>query len=147
MKCCPTHACEFQGFRVLGSAPKQWAAMAIFEDKSLTFQAIFGGLSHSICLITSVGEKLKNLEWFFFICTNLHCQLHLEPTQPNSLVGCKMQLYNIRQSSSVSSVRGMDYCLMDQAQTAIPSWRWANFSPTYIAVWEPLPEPMLIYRQ
>ena len=75
--------------RTWANAPKQWAVIAIIDDKSLTFEAVLRGLGGHICF-KSVGQKQKNhFEWVLWHWSSL-CPLNLEPTRSNSLVGCKV---------------------------------------------------------
>ena len=69
------------------STPKQWAVIAIAEDKLLTFET---DLIKWLYLLFKCGLKTKtHFEWVLWYWSSL-CQLNLEPTWPNGLVGCKV---------------------------------------------------------
>ena len=126
----PTHAHEFQGFRVWGkfvfrtlestdtptkhqcgqseqswshswpitqcpvawtceSEPKQCAVMAIVEDGSPHFDTVLRGLNGCMCFLSVGWKQNPYFEWVLWHRSSL-CQMSLEHTWPNGLVGCRV---------------------------------------------------------
>ena len=69
------------------STPKQCSVMAIVKNKSPTFKTVLRGLNGCICIYKCAIRT--HFEWVL-LCWSSLCQLNLEPTQPDGLVGCKV---------------------------------------------------------
>ena len=128
------------------SAPKQWAAMAIVEDRSPTFETVLRGLIGCIYFL-SVGWKQSPILNGFFD-TDLHLvSLNLEPTRPNGLLGCKVPTDLVK--ISVKETTHMGFHLHTQHPTPFEShlrwltqiWLFKEFS------WNIIGMEILIYRR
>ena len=107
--------------RTWESAPKQWAVMAIVEDRSLPFETIL----RRLCLLFKCGIKTKkHFDWLLWHWSSLG-QLNLEPTLPNGLVGCKVPTDLVK--ISVKDATHMGFCY-------IPTCRWRHFQIRFVEI-------------